>query len=195
MDHRPELRAALAPGERQPQRTEVATRRLQLAHGLAGIAVHELLEPLERRPRLSRQLHRLGLEDLPGVLARFLEISRAAHRGNELRRYVNPRRELLVRHGRDRLDGEPVDPCEVELNVVPRQAELVEVRAHGLGRDACVAEIGDGRHRVTLGELAAVRPEHEADGACTPEVSRRAPRSALGGAARWDDGRSLARRA
>ena len=43
-----------------------------------------------------------------------------------------------------------------------RQAELVEVRPHGLGRDAGVTEIGDGRHRVTLRELAPVRPEHEA---------------------------------
>ena len=41
-------------------------------------------------------------------------------------------------------------------------SQLIEVRPHGLGRDACVTEVGDGRHGVSLGELAAVRPEHEA---------------------------------
>ena len=110
------------------------------------------------------------------VLARFLEISSSAHRGNERLRYANPRGELLVRHGGDRLDSEAPDAREIELHVVLRQAELVEVRPHRLRGQARVAQIGDRRHRVPLGELAALRPQYEPD----VHVLRRLPAERLG---------------
>ena len=43
-----------------------------------------------------------------------------------------------------------------------RQAELLEVRAHRLGRDAGVAEIGERRRAVPLRELRAVLAEQQA---------------------------------
>ena len=46
MNHGPELGAALAAGQRQPQGTQVTSGRLQLPHGLACVTVCELSEAL-----------------------------------------------------------------------------------------------------------------------------------------------------
>ena len=121
----------------------------------------ELHEPLERRPRLLPELDVRRLEDLPGDLARLDERAGAAERTRELGRRPGRRREVAVRHPGDRIDREPVDAREVEIDVVPRQAELVEVRPHGRCRNALLPEI---RHRGVLGalgELLAVLTEQE----------------------------------
>ena len=47
------------------------------------------------------------------------------------------------------------------MHVVLRQAELLEVAAHGLGGDPCLPQRGDGRALGPLGELLAVLAEDQ----------------------------------
>ena len=65
------------------------------------------------------------------------------------------------RHRRDRVDREPPQPREIELDVVLGQVELVEVRAHRRGGNPSVAQLGDRRVPVPLRELLPVRAEDE----------------------------------
>src|SRR5581483_3984591 len=57
---------------------------------------------------------------------------------------------------REHVDRKRPDPVEVEVHVVPRQVELLEVRPHGLGGEACVAQRRDGRACSTLRQLLPV---------------------------------------
>ena len=70
--------------------------------------------------------------------------------------------ELLVAHRLDRLDREAADARQVVVDVVLRDAELVEIAANRLARDAGVAQRGDGRAGRALGELLAVLAENQA---------------------------------
>ncbi len=71
-------------------------------------------------------------------------------------------RQLLVGHRRDRVGRESPEAGEVEVDVVLRQTELVEVRPDRLGREALVAELADRRVAVALRELLPVLAEHQA---------------------------------
>src|SRR3954471_21825973 len=85
-DDRPELGTALAAGQREPQRLQVAADRLQLAHDrtrgvLAEPAVRalaQLPEALERRHRLRGDVRGLRLGDRAREAARLVEVARTA---------------------------------------------------------------------------------------------------------------------
>jgi hypothetical protein len=70
-------------------------------------------------------------------------------------------RELFVRERRDRLDREPAQPRLVEADVPAREAELLEVTAHGFRRSSALAQVGERGGTVTLGELLTVRTDEE----------------------------------
>src|SRR6185312_7863035 len=93
--------------------------------------------------------------------AHLVQVVRAPQRRYDLDRDVHARGELLVRQLREQLDGERADPVEVEVDVVARQAELVEVGAYRLCRDTGVAQRRDRRTRGALRQLLAVGAEHE----------------------------------
>ena len=65
-------------------------------------------------------------------------------------------------HRLDGPDREPADARPVEVHVVRRQAELVEVRAERRRGDPLVPEVGDRRMAVTLRELLPVLAEQQA---------------------------------
>src|SRR5579864_4912044 len=82
-DHRCELGPALAAGEREPERLQVAADRLQLAHDRARLdpGLDELAEAAERLRRVD--IHLFRLEHDPCVVARLGEVARAAQDGDE----------------------------------------------------------------------------------------------------------------
>jgi hypothetical protein len=63
----------------------------------------------------------------------------AAHQRRYFDRHARARRKLRVVEVREDVDRERADALEVEVHVVPRQLELLQVRAHGLGRIAVFA--------------------------------------------------------
>ena len=101
-DDRPQLGPALAPGQREPQRPQVAADRLQLAEQLLrvgarrsraraarGTARASAARPRQRPPSPARGSER-------GVLARLVQVARAAQRRRELDRRPDAGGELLV---------------------------------------------------------------------------------------------------
>ena len=57
-------------------------------------ALAKLLESLQRRPRLRRELCRLGFQHLPRKLARLVQVAGATQHGHEPRRSVRGVGEL-----------------------------------------------------------------------------------------------------
>src|SRR5439155_25705983 len=169
LEQRGELRPALASRQRQPQCLQVAADSLQLADELAGGVVIEavarplakLLEALERRPRVGRQLGLLGFQDLPGKLAGLIEVPGAAENGYELDRRCRGLRELFVRHLRDRLDRQPPDSRQVVVDIVLWYPELLEVGPDRGCRNPLFAQRGDSRTRRPLRKLASVLAEDQ----------------------------------
>ena len=132
--------AALGARERQPERLQVAADRLQLPDDLAPVEPGraELDEAPQRRLGLLRKRDRLRLEDRLRHRPRLDEVARAAQRAGELRRRAGALGERLVGERLDRVDRQPADALLVEVHVVHGLAELLEVGAHRLGRDAGV---------------------------------------------------------
>src|SRR5438477_367869 len=87
-------RSALAPG----------AAGLELAYDLArlGAALDELAEARQGLGRVDLQLRRL--EHRGRVVPRLGEVARAAQDGCDRHRSSRPRRELLIRQARERLD-------------------------------------------------------------------------------------------
>ena len=131
-----------------------------MSFGRAAVSA-QLLEALEGRPRVVVELHRLRLEDDARELSCLEQVARAPQRRDELDRCAHAPRKLLVLHPSDRLDREAADPRQVVVHVVLRDAELVEVAPHRLGRDPRVTERGYGRAELALGELATVLAEDQ----------------------------------
>ena len=98
----------------------------------------QLLEALERRSRLLSERDGLRLQNLPRVFTRLVQVAGAAERRHELDRRGGRGSQVLVAHGRDRLDRQPPDARDVVVHVVLGDAELVEVAADGFGRNAGV---------------------------------------------------------
>ena len=139
-----ELRPALGAGQRQPQRLQVATDRLQLAHELTsarlvehvGAALAQLDEPLERRTRLVAESHRLRLEHLTRDLPHLDERARTAKRRapappGACRPPRAPRR-TSPRSRRSRA----ARAAPRRVDVVRGKTELVEVRPDRLRRQS-----------------------------------------------------------
>ena len=101
------------------------------------------------------------LEDLAGDLARLDERSRAAERTRQLDRRSGGGGEVGVGHLGDGVDREPLDAREIEVDVVPRQPELVEIGAHRGRREPVVPQIADRRVLRPLRELLAVLAEEQ----------------------------------
>ena len=70
--------------------------------------------------------------------------------------------ELVVRHRPDGVDRQPTDPRPIEMHVVRRQVQLLEVGADCDGGYAVVAKVGDRRMTVALRELLPVVTEEQA---------------------------------
>src|SRR5919202_6066716 len=94
LQDRGKLRAAVAAGQRQTDRLQVAADGLQLAEQLFGrLSIEavagscaQLLEPLERRPGVRAEVGRLRFGDLASELARLVQVARAAQRGDGFER-------------------------------------------------------------------------------------------------------------
>src|SRR5262249_3140626 len=69
-----------------------------------------------------------------------------------------------VFEARERLRGQPAEPGQVEVDVVTRQIELLEIRPDGLGGEALLAQICERGGAMPLRELPAVRPEQQSVG-------------------------------
>ena len=98
----------------------------------------ELPEARERLGRVDVSVR--GLEHELGVRARLGEIPRAAQHRRHRDRHADAGGELLVAQRRERLGGEAPHSGEVEVDVVPRQSQLLEVGANGLGGNAFLAQ-------------------------------------------------------
>ena len=93
------------------------------------------------------------------VLPRLDQGPRATKRRHELDRRRGRRCQLVVAHCSDRVDREAAEACEVELDVVLGEPELLEIGADCLSGEALVAQLRDRRVPVPLRELLPVRPE------------------------------------
>src|SRR5579862_7272565 len=101
-EHGPELRPAVASGERSSHSAQVAAHGLQLAHDLLRALLVEtavrgrpqLAEALERRPFVGER-HSRSLEDRLRERARLVQVVRAAQRRHDRNRNVEPRGELF----------------------------------------------------------------------------------------------------
>src|SRR5437868_7200513 len=135
-DHRGQLGAALAAGESEPQGLEVAADRLQLADDRARLDAR--LDQVAKAAEGLRRFHVdvVRLEHDVRVLARLGEVAGTAQDGHERDGNADAHGELVVRKRRERVDGQTPQARGVEMYVVPRQAELVEVGANRLGGDA-----------------------------------------------------------
>src|SRR5688500_15437249 len=77
-EHCPELGAALAPGEHEPQCAQVAADGLQLPYERFGLEVDELAKP---KQRLGRDLGGWRcLQDRTSVVARFVQVAGPSER-------------------------------------------------------------------------------------------------------------------
>ena len=125
--------------------TAFSSRTISRAPGssrMSGRGAAEPYEPLQREPGVLAEVTWAGSR----ICARSPAPRRACGRRAapvRARRRVRGRGEVGVRHLRDRVDREPVDPWQVEADVVARQAELVEIRAHRRCRDSLVAQVAD----------------------------------------------------
>src|SRR5438105_7299968 len=133
-DHGGQFRPALAPGEHEPQRLQVPADGLQLADDCARL--HARLDELaEARHRLGRvDVDVLRLEHDLRILPRPGEVARAAQDRRERHVDADARRQLVVGERSERVDREPPQPRRVEMHVVLRKTQLVQVRTHGFGR-------------------------------------------------------------
>ena len=193
----PELRPSLGARQREPQRlrsppTAFSSRTSSRpSTPLARSSAKRSSVGLRR----LRNLDRPRAEDRLRQLARLDEIAGASERRSELRRRARRPGELLVRHRGDRVDREPAQPRQVEMDIVRRLPQLLEVAPHRHGGDAGRPQIGHGRDRaVPLGELLAVVAEQQAVmdvlGRLEPERRSRAPAAARC----WRGGRRRGRR-
>ena len=95
------------------------------------------------------------------VGAGLREIPRSAEHRGQRNRHADPSGELLVAHRGKRLGREAPQSCEVEMDVVARQFELLEVRAHGFCRVTRVPKRGDAPALRALRQLAPVGAEDQ----------------------------------
>src|SRR5438270_7760366 len=155
-DHGGQFRPALAPGEHEPQRLQVPAYGLQLADNRPRLDARfdELAEACHRLGRVDADVLRFQ-HDLR-VLPRLGEVARAAQDGRKRRVDPDARRQLVVGEQGERAHREPTQARLVEVHVVLRQTQLVEVRTHGFSGDPGGAEVGDRRRAVPLGELRPV---------------------------------------
>ena len=168
--NRAELGPTIRPRQREAQRSQVSADGLELADDRLPLLRRQLLrrrsaqlrEPLERGPGVVVERSRLRRDDEARVFASLHEAPRPAERRHHLNGRVRGGGELLVRHGGDRVDREPPQPREIELDVVLGKVELVEVGTHRLWRKALLAQLLDRGVPVALRELLPVRAEHEA---------------------------------
>src|ERR1044071_530690 len=86
---------------------------------------------------------------------------RPAHPGRRLDRDADAGGEPLVVELSEHVDRQRADALEVEVDVVLRQVELLEVRAHSLCRKARVAQGRDRRALCALRQLLPVRAHDE----------------------------------
>src|SRR6478672_4457977 len=164
-DHRPELGPTFLAGQGHAHGAQAAADGLQLAKERARVdvavaALEQLAKALERLRRIALDRARRR-EDRPRVRPRLVQVARAAQRRDDLGRGVGLERELLVAHRLDRLDREPADAGQVVVDVVLRQAELLEVAAHGGTRYAGLPQRGDGRTGCACRQLLAVLAEDQ----------------------------------
>jgi hypothetical protein len=162
VQHRPELRPALAAGERDPQRLEVPADRLQLAHDRLRLVLVDRLGELG--PQLREARERLGarrlvdgrrVQDRSGEPTRLDEVVGTAHQRRGFRRHPGARSQVLVRQLGQHVRRPRPDPVEVEMHVVLRQVELLEIRPH---RFRWIAGIAQRRHSCAFGALRQLLP-------------------------------------
>ena len=122
-------------------------------------ALDELAEAPERLRRVDGNRRRL--QHLRCVRLCLGEVARAAQYGHDRNWHADPCREILVGERRQRLERQPAKPRQVEVDVVARQPQLLEVRPRRLGRDAGVAQVGERGGAVPLGQLAAVLAQEQ----------------------------------
>ena len=164
----PELRPALPAGQRDPQRPQVPPHRLQLPDEGPRLVLAE--DVRKRRPELREPLERLGtgrrpavrrVEDGAGERARLDEIVGAAQERRGLHGHPRPLGQRLVVELCEHVDRQRADAVEVQVHVVLRQAELLEVRADRLGRITGLAQRRDRRPFGSLGQLLPIGADQE----------------------------------
>src|SRR5213076_462150 len=137
-----------------------------LAHERAGVdaavgTFDQLAEALQGLGRVDLD-GRGRLEDRLRVLLRLVEIARTPQRRNYFGRCASRGRQLFVAHRFDRLDREAPDAREVVVDVVLRDAELLQVTADSLAGNPGLAQRRDRSAGRALGELLAVLTQDQA---------------------------------
>ena len=151
--------------ERRSPPTAFSSRRIARAPSVSsfsGAGPSKLVETVESRAGLGVERDRRRLENEPAH-TRALRPACAllADTGTASAGASAASSQLLVAHGGDRIRREPPEPGKVEVDVVLRKPELVEVRPDRLRREAFLAQLGDRGVPVPLGELLPVGAEHE----------------------------------
>ena len=160
-DHGPELGPALAAGEREPQRLQVAADRLQLAHDVLRAEPPFARSSLKRSSvgrASSPSATASGSRTMPRELARLDEVARAAERRARARpaRRPAPASSSSDMAG-DRLDREPADPRQVVVDVVLGDARARR-GSRARPRPGCPRRGATRRSRRTRASRACARP-------------------------------------
>ena len=198
-DDRPQLRAALGAGQREPEQLEVPADRLELAHDRARF---RLVELLGQRARGARRTARASAA--PRRRARRLRGSRICRAISRASTSVRaPRSARASSSGASAAaarsaSGIPAIASiasrwmrrEVEVDVVSRQPELVEVGAHRRGGNALVAQVGRPTRARRAWRASCRRRRAAARGGSPPAARRRAPGRCAAAPPRSAGGRS-----
>src|SRR5581483_6741432 len=114
------------------------------------------------RLRALRGVDTDRLEHRSGEGPRLDQVVRAAGERRRLDGDADALGELGVVEAREHVDRQRPDAVEVEMHVVARQVELLEIGAHGLAGKAALAKRRDRRAALALRELLPVRADDQA---------------------------------
>jgi hypothetical protein len=93
---------------------------------------------------------------------RLDQVVGAAHQRRRFDRDSGTRGEIFVGEPGEHVDRQRPDPLEVEMHVVTRQLQLLQVRPDRLGRIPRLAQRRDRRPRGALGQLLSVGADEQA---------------------------------